>query len=1065
MKQLSLIFAMVLLVGSMAFAQRTVTGTVTDSDGEPLISANVVIKGTTTGTLTDFNGKYSIEVPDGTENPVLVVSYIGFESQELDLGASNVMNVVLLEGVTLNEAVVTALGLESNRRELGYSVQNVDPNDVLSSGETNFVDALNSKVAGVTVVSSAGSPGASSNIRVRGSISVNGSNSPLFVVDGVPIDNDERGNAVDGVDLSNRAIDINPNDIESITVLKGAAATALYGVRAASGAVIVTTKSGTSGKPKVNVSFSYGLDEVNKLPERQSAYAQGRPSGGELIWRGPNTFEGFSWGPAISTLEYDGVPTVWDPNGSLVPAGQGNGQPANIYDPYDFWVTGSSYDANISVEGGNDRVNYYISGGRRSSDGIVPNSTFQRNSLRVNTNAKIWDDFTVGLSANYVNSGGNRIQRGSNLQGVMLGLMRTTPTFDNGLGLTGNDAANNLASYQNEDGSQRSYRDGIYDNPYWTVNKNPFKDVVNRLIGHASFRYEPLDWLTINYKLGTDFYSDRRNFAQDINRGVGGNLWNAGSVDQSLGTNRDMNSDFIVTVDRQISDDFSVTASVGQNFFDSRFVEQSSSGTTLAISDFYHISNASNVTSDEEVLRKRIHAVYATVDLAYADYIFLNLTGRNDWSSSLPKENNAFQSYSASLGFTLTEALGVSQNKYVPYAKLRASYGKVGNDAPIYATTNYFNAAISDGDGFISGVEFPAFGVNAFEPSTILGNANLVPESTTTWELGAELRFHKNRAGIDVTYFNSTSKDQVIQVQLPATTGFTDIIQNAGQITSKGWEISADVNPVRIKNKFRWDIEGNFTKITNTVDSLASGIEQIALAGFTSTSSRVVVGQPYGAIFGSGFQRNENGDILIDANGWPLQDPNTGVYGDPNPDWTMGIRNTFTLFNNIRISALLDFRQGGDMWCGTCGVIDYFGTSAITGELREQSVVWPGVSAADGTPNTISVPYADPAAGVGGSYWVRYGFGGITEMSIYDTSWIRLRELTVSYTLPDNIFKNSNTFSNVSLTFTGRNLWLNTDYPGIDPETNLTGASNGFGLDYFNMPNAKSYVFTLNASF
>ena len=1058
MKHLTLVFAMMLMCISMAFAQRTISGTVTDESGSPLPFANVFVEGTTVGTTTDIDGNYTLKVPEGATT--IVVAYTGYGDMKLGLGDSNALNFTMAEGEILDEVIVTAVGLEANRRSLGYSAQNVDAEEILGSQETNLVTALSSKIAGVTVGSSSGSPGASANIRVRGSTSINGNNAPLFVIDGVPIDNSESGNDVDGVDQSNRAVDINPNDIEDMTVLKGAAATALYGVRAANGAIIITTKKGAAGRPRVTLAATYGIDQVNKLPPRQSIYAQGRPAGEKFSHNGPETGEGFSWGPLVSDLEYDGDSEYFfNSNGRLVPRGEGNGQAAQVYDPFTFFDTGNRYDLNLSVQGGSENNTYYVSAGRTSSNGIVPNATFQRNSFKVTTNSKINDKIDVGFSANYVNSGGNRIQRGSNIQGVMLGLLRTSPTFDNGNGKEGREAADDVSSYVNPDGSQRSYRSGIYDNPYWTANKNPFTDNVNRVIGYASAGYQIVDWAKLSYKLGLDHYTDRRNNAFDINPGR-----SPGSVSQSFRENRDLNSDLLLTLSPQISEDFGVSVTLGQNVFDSRFVNQFSQGTTLAVSDFYHISNAADVTTGEDFSRKRIIAAFGTADLNYGDYLFLNLTGRNDWSSTLPADNNSFVSYSASLGFAFTELLNLPNKSFLQYGKLRASYGKVGNDAFIYSTSNYFNQAFSGGDGFIGGIEFPAFGVNAFEQDIQLGNANITPETTTTLELGAEFKFFRDRLGFDFTYFDQESRDQIIEVQLPATTGFTDVIQNAGVISSKGIELVAYGSPVKLKNNaFRWDIDLNFTQIENTVEELAEGVENIFMAGFTSTSSRAVVGQPYGAIFGSGFQRNDNGELIIGASGWPLQATGTEVYGDPNPDWTAGLRNTFTIAGALKLGALFDFRKGGDMWCGTCGIMNYFGVSELSGEFRDEAVVFSGVTE-EGTPNNQPVALADYTGGVGGIYWVRYGFGGLTEASIFDTSWIRLREVSLGYDLPSKITEGL-PFENLSLTLTGRNLWLSTDFPGIDPETNLTGASNGIGLEYFNMPNTKSYNVALRATF
>ena len=1066
MKKLFLLAAF-LLTCALISAQ-SVSGTITDANtGEGLEGAAVVVQGTTIGALTNGDGNYSIDLPDGAT--ALVINYVGYKTLVETINGRTTINVSLSEDfMQVDEVVVTAIGLESNKKAIGYSVQNVDAQDLVDSRETNLVNALSSKVAGVTVVSSSGSPGASSNIRIRGSVSISGGNSPLFVVDGVPIDNSQTnaqgGTGTGGVDNSNRAIDINPNDIESLTVLKGPAATALYGIRAANGAVIITTKSGQKGAPKVTFSAAYTADNYNKMPLRQNQFGQGRPDAdGNFGYRGPETAEGFSWGPAIADLEYDGDASYpYDLNGALVAKGSGNGTPANAYDPYDFFVTGQTTDLNASISGGSDNLTYYVSAGQLTSGGIVPNSTFSRTSLRTRIQAQLTSKLSMGMSANYINSGGNRIQRGSNLNGVMLGLMRTTPSFDNGNGKIGQAAADDPSSYLVADGSQRSYRAGVYDNPNWTANKNPFKDDVNRIIGYTSFRYDFTDWLSVSYKLGLDQYTDERNGAFDINPSPFGFNWNEGSVYFATQTSRDLNSDLLLQINKNLTEDLTFNATLGHNYYSTRVVTKRVIGNTLATPDFYHISNATDVVSTEGIGQREIVGLLGTFNFGYKDFLYLNISGRQDWSSSLPADNNSFFAPAFSLGFVFTEAFGMQDNKVLPYGKIRASWGKVGLDAPIYSTSNYYNAAFNGGDGFINGLTYPAFGTNAFERDILLGNANLAAELTTTTEFGVELKFLDNRVGLDLTYYDSKSNGLILALQLPASTGFTNFVDNAAVVTNKGWEAIFNVSPVRTQD-FRWDIDVNYTKYQNVVESLAEGIENVFMAGFTSTSSRAIAGQPYGAIFGSGFQKDDNGNTIIGADGWPLQDPNVQFQGDPNPDWLAGIRNTFS-YKGIRLSALIDIRQGGDMWCGTCGVINYFGTSQLSADERNNPThTFPGVME-DGTPNTTAVQLVDPAAGLGALYRVRYGFGGITEMSIYETSWVRLRELTLSYRIPRAVLEGM-PFSDASFSVYGRNLWLSTKYPGIDPETNLTGASNGIGLDYFNMPNTKSYGASLNLTF
>lgn len=1069
MKRILLLsFAFLTVVAFSAMAQRTVSGKVTDESGETLPGVNVVIKGTTTGTTTDLDGNYRLSVDEGA---TLVFSFVGFTAQEIAVGARTTIDLSMSGVTELQEVVVTAVGIETNRASLGYSVQNVKADDIRNAQETNLVNALNGKVAGVTVVSSSGSPGASSNIRIRGNTSISGGNSPLFVIDGIPIDNNEYGNGTGGVSRSNRAIDINPNDIASLTVLKGAAATVLYGIRAANGAVIITTKKGEAGAPVVSVNSSMRMDQINKMPDLQKTYSQGRSSGGALTYRGPDTGEGNSWGPAISTLEFDGSDYPYDKNGRLVPVGTGNGQAANAYDNIDnFFVNGYTFDNSVSVSGGSESAKYYFSVGNLAQSGVIPNSTWGRTSIKLTTSADLSDKLSVALSANYINSGGFRVQQGSNTSGIMLGLLRTTPTFDNANGFSdGNDAAKVLSTFEFPDGTQRSYRGGIYDSPFWVVNNNPFRDEVNRVIGYTSLEYKVLDWLSVSYKIGLDSYSERINSAFNINSAT----QRVGSVNQVLRTSKDLNSDFLIKINKNISSDITMNAVLGHNYYSTNIITQQTTGTTLSVPKFYHISNATDPLGFEGVTRRKLMGVFGQVNLAWRDQVFLNVSARNDWSSILPKDNNAVLYPAVSLGWDFTETFGLSNGSILSYGKLRASYGQVGNDggnAFIYATDPYFSVAGYGGDGFIStGGAFPGFGVNAFDRNNTLPNGLLKPELTTTTEFGGEFKFFSGRLGFDVTYYSSLTTDAIIAVPIAPSTGFSTAIQNAAEISNDGIELVVTGTPIK-SGDFSWDISINFTKYENVVEKLAPGVETISLAGFVSTTSRAVAGQPYGAIFGASFLRNDEGKLVVDSNGWPEQDPVEGAIGNPNPDWLAGVRNTLT-FKGFSFGMLWDIRSGGDMWNGTYGILKTFGVHKVTESQREvKGYVFDGV-VNTGTAenpvyvaNTTPVDFYNPRFAASQNKWNRYSFGGLPEENIQDTSWLRLREVSLGYSLPKSMLSNIG-FNNLSLTLTGRNLLLFTEYNGIDPETNLTGASNGIGLDYFNNPNTKSYAITLNASF
>lgn len=1071
----SALLGMVIMVFSMAevFAQEnTITGKVTSAaDGVALPGVNVVVEGTTIGTVTDVDGNYRLNVPEDAD--VLSFSFIGLKEQNVQINGRSVIDVEMEEDAQqLSEVVVTAIGIEQNRRKLGYSIQEIESEEITRAPQTNLVNSLNGKVAGVNIVSSSGAPGASAAIRIRGNTSIEGNNSPLFVVDGVPISNDAVGNGVGGVDQSNRAIDINPNDIASMSILKGPAATALYGIRAANGAIIITTKKGKKGAaPTVNLNTTWEVSEVNRFMDLQQEYAQGRNGN----YRGPETLELWSWGPRIENLEYDGDESYrFSERGRLVPEGEGNGQPAQAFDnPGNFFVPGLTSDNNVSIRGGTEKSNYYLSAGYLNNSGVIPKSNFERITLRTTVSTELSDKLTASLSANYINSGGDRPERGSNLRGVMLGLIRNTPTFDIGAGLTGREAADEPSVYEFPDGTQRSYRYGVYDNTYWVVNKNYTTDDVNRIFGYASLNYEIIPGLNASYKLGLDQYSDRRKARIGSVPNPSGGFFNPGEVDYDNIFSQDINSDLLLTYNKQIGNTWSIDALVGHNYFATNYRRVAFDGNGLSVPDFYHISNASPGNAEEVIEQRKVNGVIAQANVGYRDMIYLNLTARNDWSSTLPEGENSFFYPAASLGLEFTEMLGISDNAVLPYGKLRVSYGQVGNDAPLYATSNYFAQTAVTGDGFTDGLVFPILGQNAFEQDGVLGNNELLPETTTTFEVGADLRFFNNRLGLDLTYYYAETEDQILPVDISAASGYLSSVQNAGLVVNEGIEAVLNATPVQT-GAFRWDATFNFTAYENTVEEVLPNLTNIFLAGFTSTSSRAIEGEPFGALFGTAFQRVEDenspyfGDLIIGADGFPLVANESKMIGDPNPDWTMGITNSFN-FKGITLSALVDIRQGGDVWNGTYGIGQYFGVTQHSADYRGElgdGVIYQGVQETEGgefVPNTQQVDMNNDAVGTASNRWTRYGFGTLGEENVEDASWVRLREVRLSYELPSSLTENLN-ISGASIALTGRNLLLFTGYRGIDPETNLTGTGNGFGLDYFNNPNTRGYGVTLNVT-
>lgn len=1067
-----------------ADAQRMIKGRVTDKNGDPVIGANVVAKGTTVGTITDVDGNYSLSVPEGVST--LIMSYTGYNAQEINLGASNMVDVAMEEGVLLQETVVTALGIKKEEKALVYAVENVKTQDLVESRETNLVQALAAKAAGVQITGSAGTAGASSFITIRGLSTLDGNNQPLFVVDGMPVDNSQNrsggGDAsVASVAYSNRMIDIAPENIESMTVLKGAAATALYGSQAGNGAIIITTKRAKEKTNKVNVDFSssLGFTQVSQLPELQSTFAQGF----NKAYNGPSTRRSASYGPAIDTLRYNAsAPNNWDKNGTIVgksnPAG---GAAVQAHNPYDFFRTGVTLSNSIGVSTGGDNFGIRFSFGHLTESGIVPNNTFKRINFGINADTKFWDKFNLGITAKYIRSGGTRIEQGSNVSGVMLGLLRTTPTFDNTNGL--DDAANNPAAYTFSNGTPRGYRglngagSSTYDNPYWTVNNNPLEDRVDRIIGSFNLNYDINKWLALTWKPGVDYYTDNRFQYFSIYSAAAP----AGRIILDNYLNTILNNDVFLTAKTKLTDKIGATLLVGHNLRQNTTDRTKITGDGLVVPGFNDISNVNSSVPFQGNLHERIRGVYTTLDLDFNNWLYLNGTFRNDKVSTLPIQNNSFNYYSAGVAIDVLGALNY-QSDVFNFAKIRASYGKVGlGSAIFYATTNTYTKG-SFADGWTDGISFPYRGIPSFTQSDVLANPDLRPEFQTTTEFGTNLKFLKNRIDLDFTYYDKLSDDIIISAPIANSTGAARRIINAGSISNKGIELSLDLVPVKSKN-FAWSIGGTYTKNTNEVLALAPDVDAVFLGGFEGSSVRAVKGIPFGSIFGFGFYHDANGAVVIGADGFPVADPNERAFKSSLPDFTVGIRNSLS-WKGFSVSALLDIKKGGYMWNGTRSALYFFGTHQETADLRYKNKVFEGNVAetdANGelvlydhdnnkaTPNIPKTKGANTKSVLIDESWLANGnangfFGNNTEDFIEKTDWVRLRDLTFGYKFaPDCLKKMKMQYLGLSLS--GRNVFLKTPYKGVDPETNLYGSNRAQGLDYFNMPGTKSWTVALNVGF
>ena len=1093
MKKLTLLMAFLHAFAFTMLSQEVqVKGRVTSAeDGSALPGASVVVKGTNTATVTDPEGNYSIRVPAGATT--LVVSFIGMKTKEVEIAGQTTINIAMQpEVIGMEEVVVTALGISKERKTIGYAVQDVKSDDLTRVPNLNMINSLNGRVAGLQVTSASGVAGSSSYITIRGANSITGNNQPLFVVDGIPIDNSMNAsgnpdngsnNLLEGVAYSNRAIDLNPEDIESVTVLKGGAASALYGIRAANGVIIITTKKGKASKEgfgTIDVSSSVAFDQVNKLPELQNKFVQGQ--GGK--YRGPETRNRYSWGPKADTMYWDGsTNNKYDKHGFLVGASDPN---AKIkFTPYDnlnnFFQTGITYNNSVSFSGGNENSSFYANLTNLSTTGIVPKNTFDKTSIKISGETKVSQKITIEGSANYIKSGGNRIQQGSNLSGVMLGLLRTPISFDNSNGYS--DPANTPEAYMFPDGTPRSYRgqlpDGsaIYDNPYWTVNKNKFKDDVDRLIGYVGFKYNIVQGVNISYKLGTDYTSDKRFGYFAKYSGANG----AGQIQKDNHNTHIINSDLILTITSKISDDINYNLLVGNNLYQEKYEQSYIEGNGIAQVDFYHLSNVSSYVIRQNIQKFRTAALYANADFSYKSFLNLTLTGREEWSTTLPKGNNAFFFPSASMSIVFTELEGLKNNPTLSFAKLRASIAKTANDAPVYYTSSTY-AQANYGDGWTAGISFPYLGLTGYSWGNTAGNPNLKPEFTQSIEGGIDVRLIKNRVGFSFTYFRNKSTDLILTVPVAASSGYVEVAMNAASMENKGVEITADVDIIKSQD-LRWNLGVNYSKINNKVLSLAEGVENVFLGGFEGAQVRAVKGYSYGSLFGTVFVKDAKGNIVIDSRptvngepnenyGYPMMSDKEEAFGSTLPDWTAGTNTTLS-FRGFSLYALLDIRQGGVMWNGTRGALVSFGMAKETEDRGTQTIFKGKLAKLEGGEfvyddngniitegdNNIQVVKGESwYNGLGG------GFAGPSEQFTEKINWIRLREVSVSYSIPQSLLKGS-FVKGITLTASGKNLWLKTSYKGIDPETNLMGAYNAQGIDYFNMPDTRSYVFGVKFSF
>jgi TonB-linked SusC/RagA family outer membrane protein len=998
--------------------ERKLTGVVTDDlTGEPLIGANVIIKGTGEGAVTNFDGEYSLSVTDGI---TLVFSYVGYNSEEVFIQGQEVLDVALSQGEALEEVVVTALGISREKKALGYATQEFQGTELLETRELNVVDALQGKVAGVLINSSSGAPGAGANIVIRGltSLDPNGQNQPLFVIDGIPISNQTIAgnqlpssgsnafNSAEQASFTNRVADLNPADIATMNILKGPAATALYGLRGANGVVVITTKRAQAGKAKVDFSTSFGWEEVATVPEYQTSYREGRF--GRLRFNA------------------DGTPLRFQAFGPKVYPGQ-----TPVFDPLnDFFQTGFIQEHNLGITGGTSRAQYISSISFSSHDGVIPNSNWQRLSARLGGNLQVSDKIDLFGTITYSNSGGNKPHSGD--KSIMSALSYYPTSFD-------------VNDYINPDGSMKDYSNGIIDNPRYLAEFSTLEDDVNRVIGNVGFTYRPLDWLTIEGKVGGDYYNDFRErivpAGLDVSSQTGGFL-----IREDINF-FEVNTILMAKATHKFTDDLEGTFTLGHNMFTQETSLTNTRGENFAVDNFYDLSNTSILFGSQQETLWRVVGVYGIASLAWKNMLYLDITGRNDWSSSLPQENRSFFYPSASLSWVFTEAIDAGP---LSFGKLRASWAKVAKDARPHQI----------GFTYVGASNFPFDGQNGFTLNSVAGDEGLRPETTTGFEVGAELKFWNDRLGLDVTYFNQTSKDQIIPVPISNSTGISRFVTNAGEIQNKGLEILLTGTPYTNRD-FSWDVSLNWSTFEGEVKSIADGIEEIEFfqGGFGAITNKLVPGGNVGDLYGYNFVKDDQGRLIIGEDGFPIVNTTEFVkVGNALPDFTAGLTNTFR-WKGLSLSVLLEWREGGDVY--DMGLRNSIRNGVLTmTDRRYEEVIFNGVTES-GEVNTTPVEINGETL-----YRSSTRYNRAADVILEDASWFRIRNIRLAYRMPDSWFDRSNFISGATVSITGNNLFLNTPFRGFDPETNYLGSgSNVFGFTGLQTPATRSYFVTLNLSF
>lgn len=1073
------LFLLALAIGVIQGAAQvtTVRGIVTtEEDGEPVIGASVIVKGTSLGTVTDVNGRFELSgfPPSATR---LLISYISLMAKEVAI-APQVSVTLKSDTHLLDEVVVTALGISREKKALGYTAQEVKQNALVQGKDNNLLNSLSGKIAGVRITNTQGDVG-SSRIVIRGETSIAGENQPLFIVDGIPVDNSQLNARSSGRDFKNAIADLNPEDIKTLTVLKGPNAAALYGARAAHGAIVITTKGGDKRQKGIGItlhSFTQ-VSFVATLPEFQNLFGQG--AGGRFSYvdgKGAGVNDGVdeSWGPRLdigllipqfdSPLDADGnrVATPWVSH------------PNNVRD---YFRMGISTNNGISVARGDDKYQFRVGYNYEKQVSIVPDAGTNKTNISLNTDYHLAKWIVVGATANYIvytapSLPGSATPSGSNVRSnsPMLQFLWFGRQVD----------TNSLkADYT------RNWNSSYYDNPFWSTSYNTQSQERHRLIGdlHAEFRLT--DGLNVRFRTSTDWYNDRRK--SKVKWGSAGAGSPYGSYAEDAYTVKENNTEVLATYIKQLNKNWGIDALLGFNVRNKQYENNYQAAPRLAVADLYTLTNSRDpLTSSNDFYRLRQYGLYGSIQLDYRRWAFLNITGRNDWSSTLPVDNNSYFYPSVTASVLLSEAFGW-RSKAVNYLKIRGGWSQVGADANPYQLATVFTSET-------------AFNGNPLQSSSTIGmNPNLKPEKTSSIEAGFEAAFWDNRLYLDFTYYKTDSRNQILKLATTAASGYTSQVRNAGHIRNRGYEIQLGAVPIQTSKGFRWNLDLNYgansSKVVKLDDEGLITSYQLYSSGIQILAS---VGEAYGTLFGTSYVRDANGNVVVDANGLPKISTTNKTLGKFTPDWTGGISNTFS-YRSLSLSFLIDASVGGSIFSNTNKTGKYTGVLAntLSGRDAEHGGLWYYTDAMGNNVRLSESPsYSVSSDGlyyaqVNGQSTRVYQDGimvegvtesgskneevvsaekyyhriySIAEANVYDASYVKLREVALSYRLP-RLWTQKLHLQEASVTLTGRNLWtIYKSVPNIDPESALT-TGNAQGVEAYSLPTTRSFGVNLSVKF